>query len=732
LHSYDYLNVVPFYLNNSVSRRVDMPGVEVLDEVGVPLLIDAYPYDERFQGFQLYQRGVRWTTLERGLKDNFALSPRELIDEWTIGFEASNIVLGQLERELIQNLNDPRIRYLDYYAAEFDHAAHHNRDRATHLLALQNLDALVGRIWTAIQESPLASETVFVLVSDHGINSDERVYSQGYNLVKLLCSRAGGGHYVVTKRRLLNDYSIKGIYPLIPLITTTTPDTFYLKNQSTDYPTALLDFDGNERAAIHLRDSDLNVLHILLQQLQRRDISAALRRALTESFFTTLDQRRLEWKKNLANLNTELGAVRRHIEKQRVIVNAQRKKWSKADQDAGRDKDSRRIYAELDSLIADERNYAEYARTLGNLLALQRNNFAASQGKIEDVIQKRAMGERNSINELQNYVIGIAPNGFTLRDDGSLDMQRSFARIDYFALLHETSVRNNVQAKISSHSVDFVAASVAPDLLRGLIEDDTRTLTATIGLYAGLDRQALVLVREDERGQTSLRYVPIKNLTQQANGALRFARIEWRANLPLKLWEDTELQVPEGIERNTWLSNWHTDLEWLRAAHRTQYSNGIVGLGEHFVKHQTSALNLNDAQLTLDEKLLRAFRLRQRDLVTTDLLVLANDHWNFDVRGFNPGDNHGSFLRVSTHSTLMFAGGERTGIPRGATIEEPYDGLSFVPTVLAITGALRDVDSRTLVPVLWQRGFRQFPGRVIKELLPRAAQDNAVPLAETQ
>jgi hypothetical protein len=43
-------------------------------------------------------------------------------------------------------------------------------------------------------------------------------------------------------------------------------------------------------------------------------------------------------------------------------------------------------------------------------------------------------------------------------------------------------------------------------------------------------------------------------------------------------------------------------------------------------------------------------------------MVFANNHWNFDVRGLTP--NHGSLFRISTHSTLMFAGGERTGIPR--------------------------------------------------------------------
>jgi hypothetical protein len=99
------------------------------------------------------------------------------------------------------------------------------------------------------------------------------------------------------------------------------------------------------------------------------------------------------------------------------------------------------------------------------------------------------------------------------------------------------------------------------------------------------------------------------------------------------------------------------------------------------------------------------------------MLIVASDHWNFDVRGFNPGGNHGSFLRISTHSTFMLAGGDQTGIPRAAIVEEPYDSLSFVPTVLALTGNLRDDNNPSAV--LWDKGFRHFPGRPVREVLAK-------------
>ncbi|HVF57844.1 MAG TPA: alkaline phosphatase family protein [Pyrinomonadaceae bacterium] len=729
LHSYDYLNFIPFWIANVGGVRVDMPGVELLDEMGLPLVADAYPYDERHLSFQLYQRGTRWTSLQRGLQNRFtSRTPRELFDEWNTGFEARSIIMEQMERELLEKLNDPKIRYLDFYTTDYDHAAHHNHDRLTHLRALQELDALIGRVWMAIQKTPQAADTALVLVSDHGTNSDERVYSQGYNLVKLLGSAAGGGHHVITKRRLMSDYALKGIYPLVPLIYTTTEESFYLKGQSTVYPTALVDFDGNERASIHLRDSDLNLLHILLQQLRRESLPAPLRRAATDAFFSTIDRRRAGWERELATLNEELAALRLLIEKQRALVAAQPKKWTAADRDAGRDKASAREFARLDSWTGDERDYVAYARTVANLLALKREGFDASALRFEDLLAPGAMGEHNDVHALQNYVVGLAPGGLALAPDGSLDMERSFARVDYFALLGGVAVRNNVQTGVESRPVDFVAVRIPAERIR---ESSGAEFSAqqVIWLDGGRASQALILSREDEGGRLYLRYLPIENLKQDADGRVTFRRVDWRAGLPLKIWEDADFALPSGEARAAWLDNWHTDIEWLRAAHRTRYSNGIVGLHEQLARHSIESLDASAPNVSQEERTIRRFRLHQRRLVETDLLILANDHWNFDVRGFNPGGNHGSFFRVSTHSTLMLAGGANVKIPKGLVVEEPYDSLSFVPTLLALTGQIPD--GRTPVPALWQKGFRTFPGRVIGEIF-NGQTDATRPVADTQ
>ena len=62
----------------------------------------------------------------------------------------------------------------------------------------------------------------------------------------------------------------------------------------------------------------------------------------------------------------------------------------------------------------------------------------------------------------------------------------------------------------------------------------------------------------------------------------------------------------------------------------------------------------------------------------------------------------------------MFAGGQDTGIPKGLAIEEPYDSLSLVPTLLALTGQIKDGRPSE---ALQQLGFWTFPGRTIRELL---------------
>jgi hypothetical protein len=80
--------------------------------------------------------------------------------------------------------------------------------------------------------------------------------------------------------------------------------------------------------------------------------------------------------------------------------------------------------------------------------------------------------------------------------------------------------------------------------------------------------------------------------------------------------------------------------------------------------------------------ILLRFERRRRELVRADFHVFAQDHWNFNVRFPNPGGNHGSFFRISTHSVWMLAG---AGTP-ARVVTEPHDSLDFASTILTLTG----------------------------------------------
>jgi hypothetical protein len=73
----------------------------------------------------------------------------------------------------------------------------------------------------------------------------------------------------------------------------------------------------------------------------------------------------------------------------------------------------------------------------------------------------------------------------------------------------------------------------------------------------------------------------------------------------------------------------------------------------------------------------------------------------------------------------MLAGGEQTGIRRGLEVTEPYDSLSFVPTMLSLMGRLEEDNEPDAA--LKALGFRRFPGRVVREAVappPVPAREN--------
>lgn len=712
--TYDYLRFFAFYYDNFKKLRADMPAAEVMSQMRIPLLVDAFPYVSRYHSPQLYQRDNPWLgMLGAGAVNLVPGNKTDFLNEYSLGFEYMRMTVLQNEREIADRLvSMPQIDYFDYYDTNFDHVMHDNNDERSRLIELKSLDLTLGRFWTGIQASSRADETAMVLLSDHGFNAEEPVFSQGFNLVTMLTEATGGGHHVMTKRRILLDYSLQGVNPFVPATATPSKNSFYLKGRQKDYPTALVDFDGNERSSMHFRESGLNEMQILLQQLQNSNLAPSLREAATAEFFKTVDDHRDYWQTSARQLEEELGAVERWLADQIKVIKTHPSSFSAKDRELGKDKDARRLEALVRAEKTSVALYRKYIVTLKNLLNLNRSNFKPSSLKVEDLIAPGSMGRSNSIYQLQNYVAGLKPSGLVLAPNGEIDFEKSYYTVDYFQLLKSQRVRSNQQPKVGNEPIDFIAVRVPLDSIKDVLPDDLRPNDNPIWLYGGEDKQVLILSRNGEDGSLQLRYVPVSGLKQDRTGKISFKVEQPAAGFPLKIVEDEAFAVARS-DRAAWLNEWHGEVEWLRATHKGKYSNAVIALNEQLDRHPV--FNEDEPNISEDERLIRRYRNHQRALTESDLLILANDHWNFDIRGFNPGGNHGSFFRKSTNSTFMLAGGAKTGIPRGLEITEPYDSLSVMPTILRLMGRV-DANNQP-DPELYKLGFRHFPGRVVKEVV---------------
>jgi Type I phosphodiesterase / nucleotide pyrophosphatase len=666
---YDYLNFFPLYIGYARKRNVDMPGVEVLDRAGIPLVIDRFPDSQAFQSFQLLQRGVRWTSLEGVLKQRF--STRALLSAVESGgapsFESE---LGQqTEHELDQNLSKSEILYLDDYTGDVDHTGHETSDAAALMSVLKRLDALTGRIWTAIQKSPLADRTLFVVVSDHGMNNVPGIVSQTFSLPDFFNSPEGGGHHVVTDRQQLSDFKLRGLDPLVHRVVTPSVTSFYLSGEAEKYPTAWLDIDGNERAAVQLRNSDLNKIHILLIELSHRDLPPEIRRAAGACLLDIIERHRRQWNTTVAQLTQELSALDVAIANRKRMVEGLPNKTTSEECKGVDDNSDRRLRQELRAWSSERSNYGAYLASLKALLSFRPDSQPVSSRTIAELIPAMSLGDANTIHDLLHYAVGPSPGGLVLSTDGKLDEDLSFRYVNNFAALAAQRVRNNPQVAVSPKPIDFLAVA----LPSAAYSQDAPGLENAYWLYGDAGCQIVILT--DAIGRIAVK--PVKNLTQDEAGRVSWTNQPWRAGLPLQLFEDPALVLPPGSDRAAWLSQWHSEREWFNAIHLCRYSNGVIGITE-----ELSPVAANAPGAPGINPILLRYEQRRRQLVQADFHIFASDHSNFNVRFPNPGGNHGSFLRISTQSVWMMAG---AGIPE-RHIEQPYDSLNFASTILNLLG----------------------------------------------
>src|SRR5207237_2777783 len=119
--------------------------------------------------------------------------------------------------------------------------------------------------------------------------------------------------------------------------------------------------------------------------LSRKDLSTESRAAAVKHFFEILDEQRPIWERELREINEELAALKRKIGEQTVKVTYAPHKWTKADRDAGLDRDARREAARPRSWEADLTGYTDYTRALSRLLSVEPARQDPSKLRIDEL-----------------------------------------------------------------------------------------------------------------------------------------------------------------------------------------------------------------------------------------------------------------------------------------------------------------------------------------------------------
>ena len=347
----------------------------------------------------------------------------------------------------------------------------------------------------------------------------------------------------MTNREQLSDFKFKSLYPLLHRVINPSTSSFYLAGESGRYPTAWLDIDGNERAALHLRNSDLNKIHILFEQLARNDLPAGLRRAAAMALSDTLDHHRTEWSTTATRLDEELQALKLAIASRKIAVD-QEPKWT-LKQVAER-RGAWRLREELDDWKEEFAAYTAYLSHLKRLLAFEPDPLNPFKGKIGDFLPEMSLGDSNTQAQLRHYVAGPSPSGLQIAADGHLDEERSFRYVDYPKLFSEQRAHNSPQPELPEKPIDFTAMRIR----------DTNAGEHAYWLYGGEDSQLEILTNP------------------QGHIAVRPVQGSWRSGLPLALFEDPELHIPPGAQRQSWLSDWHSEQEWFAAIHKPATQTG--------------------------------------------------------------------------------------------------------------------------------------------------------------
>jgi hypothetical protein len=678
----------------------------VLDQAGVGIMLDAYDPLRAWTGPQIYRRiAGRALLAEGGLQ--WLKAEGNSVGEIVRG-HLSRQVTGMDYTEFNQEMNSTitarrildhdysgqeRYDYLSPFFTLMDHQQHVDPHPINLVYYLTRLDWAIGNIFKAVGQSKKRDHTIVVLTSDHGSEIKPGQTGFSFPISKVFRERLYGGHNV---RTLLVENAWSAITTPLPGYDWPrlyeSPYSPYSKKGNPEtgekgFTTAFLDPFGNGRAAVHLRNNDLNRLHLILMKLKKAPSPESFRQ-LKELFRGTFNET-LTW------LEPDLALYEDYHEGSSDLANNLLKRADRASHDT-----AKRLLEEFERDAVQ----IEALKRLSNLTfeedqeGIFFDEVFSKDFKVSTFLPKEYLGLANSLNQLMNYTVGLDDDLNWI--ETVVDHQGRQHPLNYFEILKDYRAAN---APINglANPYDFTAAAVpvssAKEALvsRGMVrqEDELKNVAWVKSTQQPTDHkggEALLVETLDRR----IKYVPIKNLSEDPNGELSFDLVTDID--PLSILRRGGLDLPSSAKSELdWLRSFHPWREWLPAVKGTEYSSGIIVILDiinnqvpEFVdapEFQKYLINFSSSQAK--ERYLRGVK-RKYAARAPDFLIWADELWNFNSKARTSGGNHSGLRAITTKTVFSLWGGRDTGLLRGKTVDEVCSTVDVAPTLFEAMGML--------------------------------------------
>ena len=719
-----------------------------LDQIGMSLMSDGFDPDRVWSGPQIYRRtGNKALLLESGkqwLHNNETGVPgiaRSHLSRLVTGIdytefaqEMSGIMTARkiLQKDL---LGQERYDYLSPILTLIDHQQHVDPHPANLIHWSVKLDREVGRIFEAVERSSRKSKTIVAMVSDHGSEIQPGRTAFSFPITRAFRRPLFGGHTVKTllAENAWNAISVPVLgldYPRLY----ESPDSPYGESAGGEkgYPTCFIDNFGNGRAAVNLRNDDLNRLHLILLEIKRSKPDSERWHQLKSMFRQNLERTRRWLEPDLALFKDY------HDGAQNLAFNL----LSKTDRDAL--DVAWRLQEEI------ERDVPQIA-ALELLLRLQFGNddleggleferMARSDFEISSLVPKGFLGYPNQVHQLSRYTLGLDEDLKWVTS--TVDKKGRRLPMNYYQILSNYEA-SNAPVNGDYNPYDLIVTRIPIRHVAEALQDIAGIRVSQRGLHNVVWVKSTAQQRHDKGGEAlivedanrRIQYVPVAGLEQVHDLSFRFSLSS--GTDPLGLLARRGVKTPDHISRLDWVRQFHSREDWLAATYQTEYGTAVCMLLDITDNPTEAFIDSPEFQgyLThfsspgLKARYLRGLKRKYANQ-QPDFLVWADELWNFNSHSRTAGGSHSGLRPIVTRTAFLVWGGENTDVASGVTVSQVGTTLDLVPTLFQALGMLEE--GNRLVPqpgAIPERVFLPFPGRVLDIFEKRSPEHRWSPAA---